>query len=173
MRKVIFIDIEKCMGCKSCEFACAVEHSKTKDMYAIIRAGEKPGSRITVESYGRKAIPVNCNHCEEAACLLACPTGAIYRKEEGGPVLVDHTRCIGCHMCVQACPFGVITVRADGKGVLKCDLCIERLAEGREPACIAACPTHALVFLEEEEANRKKRRKTARQMAKALVQPED
>jgi len=170
MRKIISIDIEKCMGCKSCELACAVEHSKTKDIYVTIRTGEKPGTRIMVESYGRKAIPVNCNHCEEAACLLACPTGAIYREEEGGPVLVDHSKCIGCHMCVQACPFGVITVRADGKGVLKCDLCIERLAEGKEPACVEACPTHALVFLDEEEANRRKRLKTARQMANAFVQ---
>ena len=123
-RKVITVDIERCMGCKTCEFACAVAHSASKDMYAIIASGEKPGHRITVEAYGRKAIPVNCNHCEEPACIMACPTGALHRREEGGPVLTNSEYCIGCRMCVQACPFGVIAVREDGKGVLKCDLCI-------------------------------------------------
>ena len=149
------------MGCHSCEFACAVAHSATKDPYAIIRVGERPGSRVFVEAYRGKAIPVHCNHCEEAACVLACPTGAVHRKEEKGPVLVDVTRCIGCRMCVQACPFGVMTLSSDGKGALKCDLCTERLAEGIEPACVMACPTKAVVFSSEEEANRAKRRKAA------------
>jgi formate dehydrogenase iron-sulfur subunit len=64
-------------------------------------------------------------------------------------------------MCVQACPFGVISLRVNGKGVLKCDLCAERLAAGAEPACVVACPTRALVALEEADVNRAKRRQTA------------
>ncbi len=134
---------ELCIGCLQCEFACAVAHSATKDMYAIVASGERPGHRITVEAYGRKAIPVNCNHCEEPACIMACPTGSVYRREEGGPVLVDREYCIGCHMCVQACPFGVMAMRCDGKAVFKCDLCITRLAKGLEPACVSSCPTGA------------------------------
>jgi len=161
-RKIITIDIDRCMGCKSCEFACAVAHSESKDMFIMIKGGEKPGHRISVESYGRKAIPLNCQHCEEPACVMACPTGSVHRKTEGGPVLVNTEYCIGCHMCVQACPFGVITVREDGKGVVKCDLCIERLEAGQEPACVNACPTKALIFIEEEDSNRSKRMKFAK-----------
>ena len=167
MGKYIAVEIERCMGCKSCEIACAVEHSSSKDIQSIVKDGEKPGSRVNVEAYGLKAVPVNCNHCDEPACLVACPTGAIYREQDGGPVLFDNERCIGCKMCVQACPFGVITVRSDGRGVLKCDLCIERLADGREPACVTACPTKALRFIEEKESNKMKRLKAAAQMVMA------
>ena len=167
MAKVIVVDIEKCMACHCCELACAVAHSSTKELSAAVQSGEQPGHRISVEAYGRKAVPVNCQHCEEPACVLACPTGAVYRPGKKGPVLVEAARCIGCRMCVQACPFGVITLRGDGKGVLKCDLCVERLAAGQEPACVAACPTKALRFVEEEDANRVKRRKAAERMVLA------
>jgi carbon-monoxide dehydrogenase iron sulfur subunit len=167
MGKIIAINIEKCMGCKSCEIGCAVAHSSAKDLITSARLGEKPGYRISVEAYRHKPVPVNCQHCEEPACMLACPTGAIHREEEGKPLLFDGERCIGCRMCVQACPFGVITLSRDGKRVLKCDLCIERLAAGQEPACVTACPTGALLFIDEEEANRAKRRKVAERMVTA------
>ncbi len=167
MKKVIVAHIERCMGCHSCELACAVAHSVSKDLNTMVRVGEKPGIRIYMEAYEGIAIPIHCNHCEEAACLLACPTGAIHRKEERGPVMVDTSRCIGCRMCVQACPFGVITLDSNGKGVLKCDLCMERLAEGQEPACVAACPTKVVIFGSEEETNREKRRKVAEKLVSA------
>ncbi len=164
MAKYIEVSIIRCMGCKSCELACAVAHSSSKDLEALVRDGEKPGYRINVEAYGRNAVPINCKHCEEAACILACPTGAVHRDAPGEPVTVDQERCIGCRMCVQACPFGVITVNPNGKGVLKCDLCMERLAAGQEPACVYACPTKALTFVDEQEANKIKRKKAAIQL---------
>lgn len=165
-RMSVLVDPSLCVGCRSCELACAVEHSKAKDLYKALRDGEKPGHRINVEAYGRMAVPVHCKHCEEPACVLACPTGALGREGKG-PVLVDELRCVGCKMCVQACPFGVITMSPDGKGVLKCDQCVERLAQGRVPACVQACKTKALVFGDEDEANRQKRRRTAAQLAEA------
>ena len=168
MKGMIVVQVEKCLGCKSCELACAVAHSSTKDLNSLVGSLERPGYRVHVEVYARKAVPVQCNHCEDAPCMLACPTGAIYREEEKGPVLFDNARCIGCKMCVQACPFGVITMKLDGKGVLKCDLCVERLAEGQEPACVAACPTNALVFDTEEQVNRAKRQKTAKWLVTSL-----
>ena len=172
-RLTVLVDPSQCMGCRSCEIACAVAHSESKDLLRAVCSGEKPGYRINVEAYGRMAVPVHCKHCEEAACVLACPTGAVHREGPNGPVLFDEARCIGCKMCVQACPFGVITVSPDGKGVLKCDLCVERLARGQEPACVYACPTGALVFGVEEEVSRAKRRKTAKQMVLAQAAGEE
>ncbi len=161
MEKTLTVHIEKCLGCHSCEFLCAVTHSASKDPEAIIFGREKPGYRVFVESYRNAPIPIHCKHCEKAACMLACPTHAIYREEEKGPVLFDMARCIGCRMCVQACPFGVMTMRPDGKTALKCDLCVDRLAEGLEPACVTACPTKATTFEEEVDSTRTKRRRSA------------
>ena len=173
MKKKIFINFSRCLGCRSCELACAIAHSLAGELQAAIYSGEKPGHRIKVEDYGRHAVPVHCNHCEDAACVMACPTGAVHRDAEDGPVIVDKERCIGCRMCVQACPFGVITMNAEGKGVLKCDMCIERLAKGQNPACVSACPTKALVFGDEKEINKAKRLKAAKQMATAQSEASD
>jgi carbon-monoxide dehydrogenase iron sulfur subunit len=167
MARSIKVTIERCIGCHSCEFACAVAHSTSKDMNTIIQEGEKPGYRIHIESFGIKAVPINCRHCEEAPCILVCPTGAVHRDGPEEPVIVDPERCIGCRMCVQACPFGVMTMTPDGKSALKCNLCIRRVSAGLEPACVEACPTGALEFVDEEDANRSKRVKIAQQMVAA------
>ncbi len=166
-RLQVICDPSLCMGCRSCELECAIAHSQSKSLNEVIRVGERPEHRINVEPYGRRAVPVQCNHCEEPACVLACPTGAVYKDEETGTVQVEVSRCIGCRMCVQACPFGVIRMSVDGKGVLKCDQCIERLAQGKDPACVSACPTKALVFGDEDAVNRAKRRKAAERMVEA------
>jgi len=165
--KRITVKIERCMSCHTCEIACAISHSASKDLETIVTDGERPGYRLTVEAFDEKGVPVLCQHCDEPACVMACPTGAIHRNGESGPVLYDDERCIGCRMCVQACPFGVISVKPDGKKVLKCDLCIERLARHKLPACVAACPTAALEFADSEKSNREKRQKMAEQMVSA------
>lgn len=164
MKSMIVVRIDRCLGCKSCEIACVVAHSSAKELIAAVRSGERASSRMAVMACRNRAVPIHCNHCEDAVCVLICPTGAIYRQSPNGPVLVDAKRCIGCRMCIQACPFGVITMNAAGKGVLKCDLCVERLEQGQEPACIVSCPTRALVFGDEETASRTKRQKAAEQM---------
>ncbi|MEW5816624.1 MAG: 4Fe-4S dicluster domain-containing protein [Spirochaetota bacterium] len=168
MKKEITVKVERCMGCHTCELACAEAHSSTKDVLTLVQKGEKPGYRIFVEAYKTVPVPVPCRQCEEAACILACPTGAVHRNSPTAPVLVDDEKCIGCMMCVQACPFGMMSVKSNGKGVLKCDLCIERLAKGQLPACVAACPTRALGFSSDDEANQPKRKKVAMQMVTAM-----
>lgn len=186
MSKKIVCAIERCMGCHTCELACAVAHSAAarellKDgaaamdpaigaaglAIAIAAAGERPGYRIHVEHYGPKAIPLSCQHCEEAACALACPTGAVRRLAPGKPVLVEEAKCIGCSMCVQACPFGVMAMRPNGKAAFKCDLCVHRLAKGFLPACLASCPTRALSLEEGEKESKDKRRAAVRRLAEA------
>jgi carbon-monoxide dehydrogenase iron sulfur subunit len=167
MSKHISVRIDRCVGCHTCELACAIAHSQSQDIETMIMGGENPGYRIHVETYGPRSIPISCQHCEEAACALACPTGAVKRNAPGKPVLVEDERCIGCSMCVQACPFGVIALRPDGKIAFKCDLCIGRLAQGLEPACVSSCPTKALTLQEDERSNKDKRRAAVQKLAEA------
>lgn len=167
MSRHITVRIDRCVGCHTCELACAITHSQSQDIETMIMEGENPGYRIHVETYGPRAIPISCQHCEEAACALACPTGAVKRKAAGKPVLVEDERCIGCSMCVQACPFGVIALRPDGKIAFKCDLCISRLAQGLEPACVSSCPTKALVLQDDELSNKDKRKVAVQKLAEA------
>jgi carbon-monoxide dehydrogenase iron sulfur subunit len=167
MSKKITCNIERCQGCHTCELACAIAHSAAGELVAIAAAGEKPGYRIHVEHYGPRPIPLSCQHCEEAACALACPTGAVRRLAPGKPVLMDDAKCIGCSMCVQACPFGVMSMRPGGKVAFKCDLCIARLAQGLAPACVSSCPTRALSLEDEPGSNKEKRRAAVQRLAAA------
>jgi anaerobic carbon-monoxide dehydrogenase iron sulfur subunit len=165
----ISVNVDTCLGCHTCELACAAAHSESKDLLKAVTRGERPGYRIYVETFRFQAVPVPCNHCEEAACVLACPTGAAHRKTEGGPVFIDDERCIGCGMCVQACPFGVAALSTVTKTAYKCDLCIERLAAGERPACVASCPTRSLSFGPGHAGAKNKREKAAEMMATAAA----
>jgi carbon-monoxide dehydrogenase iron sulfur subunit len=156
--KIILCDSNRCLGCRSCEVACALEHSESKDLREAVLEKPGPQSRVTVEAAGDHGLPLQCRHCEDAPCVAVCPTEAIHRMSDGGPVLIDEERCIGCRMCLIACPFGVISTSRDGGAVVKCDLCIERQEAGQEPACVTACPTQAIRFVDIEEAQRQKRR---------------
>lgn len=83
-------------------------------------------------------------HCQKSPCVDACPTSALERAAHEA-VIVHQSRCIGCGMCIIACPFGVISLEEE-KGVQKCDRCIQRLDRGRAPVCVLTCPTNALVY---------------------------
>jgi len=141
--------------------ACAVEHSNAKELAAAVLACERVGSAVSITACQGRAVPIHCNHCDDAPCVIVCPTGAISRRSPDDPVLVDKDRCIGCRMCVQACPFGVIVMNPSGRGAAKCDLCVARQRQGRDPACAEACPTGALVFGREDAALRNKRHEAA------------
>jgi len=141
----IYIDPSKCMGCRSCEMACAIEHSMSKDLFGTIQEKPTPKPRLKVVVADFFNVPMRCQHCEDAPCMKACPTGAISKTEEGFVVL-NPNKCIGCLMCVMACPFGHPKYEPEYKVVLKCDSCVERVREGKPPACVEACPTGAMKF---------------------------
>lgn len=170
--KRIVADPAKCLACRTCELACALAHAASEDLVeAIYQHRAKP--RIYIEGAGQLAVPLQCRHCEDAPCVRVCPSGALHRSSPDSPVLVDQQRCIGCAFCVEACPFGVIQVAAgavpgvlDGRvAVIKCDLCQQRQAEGKPPACVASCPVGALAFAEVDQSARRARAWTAAQAA--------
>lgn len=135
--KKIYCDLSKCIACKSCEIACAVEHSKSKVLSQAIKEDKLPVRRRNVQVSGNIVISDGCHHCEPAPCVNACMSGSMYK--ENGATEHNEDKCVGCWMCVMVCPFGAIH-RSD-KLALKCDLCKDR--EGG-PACVSACPTKAL-----------------------------
>lgn len=171
--KVIVCRIDRCMGCKSCELACALEHSEFKSLQEAVASEAKPQRRVHVEPAGARALPVQCRHCEDAPCVAVCPTGAIHRADESSPVVVDAEKCITCKLCTVVCPFGVIEVSRTGKAVVKCDLCRKRVEAGKQPACVAACPTRALQFVSLKEQSSRRRRQAAAIMADQQTSTDD
>ena len=166
----IWVEVSKCLACKSCEFACAVAHSKSKTVHGAIREEPLPESRVSLVAVQELAIPLQCRQCEDAPCVSICPTKALEKSYAEGPVLIDVERCIGCKFCIAVCPFGVITLSRDGKAALKCDLCVERLQEGQEPACVEACQTGALRFGEVAEVVARTRREAAQRLVTSAEQ---
>lgn len=146
MQGRVFVDIERCIACKRCVLACAVEHSASKDLVAAMTEVPAPRARVRLVEVDGAAVPTECRHCDAAACVAACPTGAMHKTGADGPVLLSLERCVGCGSCVVACPYGVVQQHFDTHRVYKCDLCEARLAAERIPACVEACPTGCLSF---------------------------
>lgn len=175
--KTVFVNPELCIGCRQCEFACAVEHSHSKDPIGALFEDPPPRTRIHVEAGPtlNTSFPNRCRHCNPAPCQQVCPTGAIYRDAQDDLVLLDTGRCIACAMCAIVCPFDAVSfhpVAGNGNGVphalaaVKCDGCVERVRQGLEPACAEVCKTDALVYGELNELARDGRvRETSRVLA--------
>jgi formate dehydrogenase iron-sulfur subunit len=158
-RKAILVTPEVCIGCRACQVACKSWNQlpgiKTKNngtyqnppdlasaAFNIIRYSEVPSAKDPVRWL---FVSRRCMHCDDAGCMKICPApGALYRTKEGA-VAFDRDKCIGCKLCVNACPFDVPRYDADGK-VTKCHLCFDRIGAGMQPACVKTCPTGALRF---------------------------
>jgi len=151
--KTVFVRQELCVGCRHCEIACAIEHSLNKDLFLAIHEKKPSKPRIHIETVDNyQTFPNRCRHCDPAPCMQVCPTGALYRDDITGSVLVNYGRCIGCAVCAMACPFGIIEFQqvyqldTEREVNAKCDDCIQRQKEGKIPACAEACKTGALEF---------------------------
>jgi len=132
--------MESCVGCHSCEVACAEQNGLPADT-AWRRVGEFEGGAFPDTK--RFHLSMSCNHCVDPACLNGCPTNAYIKLDNG---VVDHNAddCIGCQYCTWNCPYSVPAFQPDRRIVTKCDMCLPRLEEGLKPACVGACPTRAL-----------------------------
>ncbi len=141
MRYAMAIDTKKCVGCADCVVACQIEndvpHGYCRDWITEKTVGTYPKLEMEIRSE-------RCNHCENAPCVRCCPTGASYIAE-GGVVLVEAAKCIGCGACIESCPYDARYSHPEGH-VDKCTFCIHRVREGKQPACVAVCPTKCMYF---------------------------
>ena len=138
MIRELFIDANRCIGCKACEQACSE------------CSGHGGYSMIHIEYLTRSAsvqtAPTVCMHCAEPACVSVCPADAIKIDAAGIVLSAMAERCIGCGNCALACPFGVPTIDPGVELMRKCDLCYDRTAVGLKPMCATVCPSGALFY---------------------------
>ena len=161
--KEIFVRLDRCMGCRSCQVACAVEHSASKSLFAAVGETPLPRYRIYTERAGDLNIPLTCRHCDPAPCLNACIAGSIYRDDQGA-VRRKKEQCVGCWTCIMVCPYGVVGREKERNIAYKCDRCHDRDV----PACVEACPTRALVYAEAAEFGAEVRKFVAGVVAEAV-----
>lgn len=145
MKKILFVDFEKCVGCRTCETACSLYH---EDMC------RSAVSRIQVLKWESEGIdlPTVCQQCERPMCLEVCPVGAPYRDQATGAMMIDYDKCLGCRMCMAGCPFGAIVWDDYDHKVKKCDLC-----EG-DPKCVRYCQPKAIDYVRFSQAVLAKKR---------------
>ena len=133
-----------CIGCNACQIACKDRHNLEPGMN-FRRVDTVMYIEDGVQKYAH--VSASCQHCEDAACLNACPFGALNRTEEGF-VVVDESLCRGCGACERSCAYGAVFVSERTHVAKKCDGCSELRSQGRQPACVEACITHCLEFRE-------------------------
>jgi Fe-S-cluster-containing dehydrogenase component len=177
------LNLSRCIGCRRCVYGCVAENNQSRQpqlhWIRVVQLQKNQGVNLDqadhyynpaqVPEEGRFYLPVQCQHCERAACIRACPARATW-LEDDGIVAIDYHWCIGCRYCMAACPYGArhfnwkkaavpaaelntdmhyLGNRPRPVGVVeKCTFCIQRTREqpGRYPACVEACPTGARKF---------------------------
>ena len=161
----LVIDLDICVGCHACAVNCKEWNTggHSAPLTDTNPYGSEPSGvwfnrihsfEVTDMSGGGRTVnfPKSCLHCEEAPCVTVCPTGASYKREEDGIVLVNADSCIGCKLCSWACPYGAREYDEDAGVMKKCTLCVDRIynpnlpEEARVPACVSTCPVGARSF---------------------------
>ncbi len=165
----LVVDLDICVGCHACAVSC--KEWNTGGYHAPLTDtnpyGANPtgvwlnrvhGFEVAPSNSGPDApsktvyFPKSCLHCDDAPCVTVCPTGASYKRDEDGIVLVEEDKCIGCKLCSWACPYGAREYDGDAGVMKKCTLCIDRIynenleVEERQPVCVSTCPSNARFF---------------------------
>ncbi len=140
---VMLADTTRCIDCKACVVACRAEWETplghSRDWVRQVEYSLADGSPEVMLFPGR------CQHCDDAPCVEACPSGASYKREDG-IVLVDDDICSGCELCVPACPYNARWLNPVTNTISKCTFCQPRIDQGLEPACVQTCVGRALIF---------------------------
>ncbi len=160
------VDVTRCIGCRKCELACNqvntlpepetsfedmrvldTKRRPTADSYTVVNR-YYPGQLTERGELVPSFVKIQCMHCQDPACVSACVTGALSKKENG-TVHYDVGKCIGCRYCMIACPFEIPAYDFHDPltpQVRKCTFCLERLEDGKMPGCASICPTEAITF---------------------------
>ncbi len=142
-RYVMLADITRCINCKACVVACRAEWETplghSRDWVKEVELSTTDGFPIV------QLFPGRCQHCDDAPCVEACPSGAAWKREDG-IVLVDDALCSGCELCVPACPYEARWLNPETNTISKCTFCQPRVDEGLQPACVQTCVGGALKF---------------------------
>jgi len=170
MKLGLVIDLDVCVGCHGCAVSCKQWNTSgtTGPLTDMNPYGPDPEgvwfNRIRSYEVGNypdnKTVnfPMSCMHCEDAACVDVCPTGASYKREEDGIVLIDQEKCMGCNYCSWACPYGAREIDRSSGTMKKCTLCVDRIYDQqlpeseRLPSCVMTCPSNARHFGDFDDA---------------------
>lgn len=142
-RFAMLIDLRRCTGCLSCTVSCAVENGTSPGVYRTqvkqFTLAQESGHPLAL------SVPVQCNHCSDPACVKVCPVKAAQQRADG-IVVTDKPACIGCGLCVSACPYGARQIDPLTKKAESCNFCLKRTSVGLLPACVESCAGGARVF---------------------------
>ena len=156
MQKILVVDQEKCTGCRTCEAVCSAKHEG---------ASNPIRSRIHVVKWEWDGfmVPFMCQQCQDAPCVAVCQVNALFRDEEFGRVGIDYDKCIGCKLCITACPFGGMGFDDVDRKMIKCDFC-----DG-DPACVSFCSTGAIAFEDASDVSLKKKKEAIKNLPVSMM----
>ena len=176
-RLAIAINLDRCVGCHTCALSCKMQNNVPEGMLWNRVLTEDcdvvDGALGTYPYVPRTFLPVACQHCENPACTKVCPVGATWKDEQTGIVRQDYDKCIGCRMCLAACPYTGVrsfnweepayyadfalgdadAAKHEKHTVEKCIFCTQRVARGEQPACVADCIGRARHFGDLDDPN--------------------
>lgn len=151
----LMIDMDKCIGCKTCVVACRNHHGivdhencMPHEIPFYLRVESETAGVYPMLSEHSWVVP--CQHCKNPPCMKACKAEAITKDPQNGIVRIDPDKCSGSKACIEACPWGVIQFNKTTQKAHKCNLCYDRVVAGEVPVCAEVCMTDAIIFGEKE-----------------------